>query len=65
MAIYIRKVVKAKWDWRNPVGSNIAANALGTDGVTNCCKLQITHYLSGKSIVNSSLVMMIKKLLLH
>ncbi|BBE76125.1 hypothetical protein PDTA9759_11510 [Phytobacter diazotrophicus] len=38
MAIYIRKVVKAKWDWRNPVGSNIAANALGTDGVTNCCK---------------------------
>ncbi|EIW8530637.1 hypothetical protein L1D04_03530 [Klebsiella pneumoniae] len=38
MTIYIRKVTKSKWDWRNPVNGNVAANALGTDGVTNCCR---------------------------
>ncbi|EMJ0104201.1 hypothetical protein P9477_13965 [Enterobacter mori] len=38
MAIYIRKIIKSKWDWRNPISSDVAALALGTDGVTNCCK---------------------------
>ncbi|HHR3292196.1 TPA: hypothetical protein ACS4NL_003905 [Klebsiella oxytoca] len=38
MAIYIRKVTKSKWDWQNPINCNVVANALGTDGVTNCCR---------------------------
>jgi len=38
MAIYIRKVMKGKWDWRNPVDSNLLAMELGTDGITNCCR---------------------------
>ena len=38
MAIYIRKVTKSKWDWKNPVSHTVNASTLGTDGVTNCCK---------------------------
>lgn len=38
MAIYIRKVTKGKWDWRNPVDSNLLGSDLGTDGITNCCR---------------------------
>ena len=38
MAIYIRKITKSKWDWKNPITPNAVADKLGTDGVTNCCK---------------------------
>lgn len=30
--------MKGKWDWRNPVDSNLLESDLGTDGITNCCR---------------------------
>ena len=29
MAIYIRKVTKSKWDWKNPVSHTVNASTLG------------------------------------
>jgi len=55
MAIYIRKIIKSKWDWREPISSNVAANALGTDGVTNCCRTS-SNTLSIWKVDSESLV---------
>lgn len=38
MAVYIRKVIKSKWDWRVPLDPNLPPGELGTDGITNCCR---------------------------
>jgi len=38
MSLYIRKILMSKWKPKSPLPPNLNYLAIGTDGVTNCCK---------------------------